>query len=256
MSSSTWHFAVAKVLALCILALLVQRMTRSIYLGRFIWALAALLAGDCIAARVQAHIAWFQSAPHAQRMLAGVFLSFIPMALGGLTLLRTGLTRQDVFLTVGDLCAPARLPLPGRARWNIVAPLLLVVISAGLLIQLWIVSGASNRFHPGLLLTALLAALAFAALNAISEEFRFRCLLLAYGSRFMGVAHAIAATSLLFGLAHFGGHPSGFSGVAMATFFAWVVARSMVDTGGLGWAWSLHFTQDVIIFLMVAMTGV
>lgn len=255
-SPPTWYFAIAKAVILCLVALSVRLLATTSYLQRFIWLLAALVAGDCVITSIQAHVGWFQTAPRAQRMFAGVFLSFIPSALGALTLVRSGLTRHDLFLAVGDLRARTRLPFLSRKRWSVVAPLLLALISSTLLVQLWIVSNASHYFRPGLLLTGLLPASVFAALNAFSEEFRFRCLPLAYGSRFMGVGQAIAATSILFGLAHFGGHPSGFSGVAMAAFFAWIVARSVVDTRGLGWAWSLHFIQDVIIFLMVVMTGV
>jgi membrane protease YdiL (CAAX protease family) len=256
-SAPTWHFSIAKAVVLCVMALSVRVLASTpSYLDRFIWVLAALVAGDSVAGRIQAHVSWFQTASHAQRMFAGVFLSFIPAIIAALTLFRSGFTRKDVFLATGDLRASTRLPFLRGTRWNVVAPILLIAISSTLLVQLWIVSNASNHFRPGMLLAALAPAVVFAALNAFSEEFRFRCLLLAYGSRFMGVAQAITATSVLFGLAHFGGHPSGFSGVAMAAFFAWIVARSMVDTRGLGWAWSLHFIQDVIIFLMVAMTGV
>jgi hypothetical protein len=43
----------------------------------------------------------------------------------------------------------------------------------------------------------------------------------------------------------------------MAGFLGWLLARSVVDTQGMFWAWFLHFLQDVVIFtamilLMVA----
>lgn len=256
MSPPSSHFSIAKALILVLMALSARFLATTPFLERFIWVLVGLVLGDYAVTSIEAYVHWFQTAPHAQRMFAGVFLSFIPATAGALTLFRSGLNRHDLFLTVGDLRAPTRLPFLHRTRWSVVAPALLVLISATLLVQLWIVSNASHHFRSDLLLTALLPAIAFAALNAFSEEFRFRCLLLAYGSRSMGVPQSIAATSVLFGIAHFGGHPSGLSGVIMAAFFAWVVARSMVDTRGLGWAWSLHFVQDVIIFLMVTMTGV
>lgn len=237
-------------------ALVLQRVFPRPYLHRFIWALAALVAGDWLVWRIESHLIWFQTVPRAQRMLGGVFLSFIPAALAALTVIGSGLSRRDLFLARGDMKASTSLPFLRGLRWNVIAPALLLVISTVLLVQLSIVSHASHRFHPLLLLLGLGTAVVFAALNAICEEFRFRCVLLAHGIRSVGVGQAVAATSVLFALAHFGGHPSGFSGMALAGFFAWVMARSMVDTRGLGWAWLFHFIQDVIIFLMVFMTGV
>jgi membrane protease YdiL (CAAX protease family) len=237
-------------------ALVIQRIFPRPYLSRFIWTLAALVAGDWLVWRIESNLVWFQTVPRAQRMLGGVFLSFIPAALAALTIVGSGLSRRDLFLARGDMKAPTSLPFLRGLRWSVIAPALLLVISAVLLVQLSIVSHASRHFHPILLLLGSGAAVVFAALNAICEEFRFRCVLLAHGIRSVGVAQAVAATSVLFALAHFGGHPSGFSGMALAGFFAWVMARSMVDTRGLGWAWLFHFIQDVIIFLMVFMTGV
>lgn len=34
----------------------------------------------------------------------------------------------------------------------------------------------------------------------------------------------------------------------MAGFLAWLLARAIQDTGGIGWAWMIHFSQDVLIF--------
>jgi membrane protease YdiL (CAAX protease family) len=206
--------------------------------------------------QVQANVGWFSPASRAQRMFIGVFLTLIPAALMALTLMRSGISRHDLYLTKGDLAAPATLPIVRGARWNVIAPWLLILISGGLITQLWIISNASRHLRPSVLLVGLPAAVVFAAVNASCEEFRFRCVLLARGTRCIGAAHAVAATSLLFGLAHFFGHPAGFTGVVMAAFFAWVLARSMLDTRGWRWAWLLHFMQDVIIFLMVLMTGV
>lgn len=239
---------------LALVALVIPR--RVSHLRGYLLALSAMLAGDWLAVELERSSAWFSSATRSQGMLGRVLLSFIPVALMALTTVGSGLRRRDLFLAVGDLRAPAGLPAIRGIRWNVIAPFLLVIISGGLITQLWIVSNASRHYHPALLVAGLPAAVLFAALNSTSEEFRFRNLLLARGSRAIGVAQAIATTSVLFGLAHYGGHPSGISGVAMAGFLAWILARSMVDTGGWGWAWLIHFIQDVIIFLMVVMTGV
>ena len=241
---------------LVVIALAVWRSDRLPYLHAFVLALAAFLAGDWLQWRIESSVAWFQTAARAYGMLARVFLTLIPAALMALTVIGSGLSRRDLFLVRGDVRAHTNLPCLRRARWSVVGPALLLAMSATLIVQLWVVSHTSGHFRSVILLMGLPAAILFAAINASCEEFRFRCILLAHGARSVGVAHAIGATSLLFGLAHFGGHPSGITGMTMTAFFAWVVARSMVDTGGWAWAWLIHFVQDVIILLMVLMTGV
>lgn len=248
--------SLARAAVLVVVAMTTWRSGRLPHLHRFVFALAAMLVGDWLLSQIEPNLYWLQGAARAQRMFARVFLTLIPGTAMALSLAGSGISRHDLFLTSGDWSAPTSLPFLRGRRWSIVAPLLLTVVSATLIVQLWIVSHGSRHFRADVLLLGLPAAVLFAALNASSEEFRFRCVLLAHGVRSIGVTHAVAATSVLFGLAHFGGHPSGISGVLMAGFFAWVVARSMVDTRGWGWAWLLHFVQDVIIFLMVLMTGV
>jgi membrane protease YdiL (CAAX protease family) len=80
-------------------------------------------------------------------------------------------------------------------------------------------------------------ALVFGAINALSEEVRFRCVLLARLVPVLGGEAAIWMTALAFGLAHwYGGNPSGPSGVAMTTAAGLIWAKSMLETRGLFWA--------------------
>ncbi len=180
-------------------------------------------------------------------------LWLIPCALMALTLLGSGLRRRDVFVAVGDLRAPSRLArwLPAWS-WARLGPVLVLVFAAGLSIQLAF-TVEPNLSLLGRVLPALPWALAFAALNAAQEEFRFRAVLLARLVPAVGASQALLATSVLFGLAHWFGHPSGPSGVLLAGFAGWIWGRSMLDTGGSAWAWLIHAAQDVVIFLAIAM---
>ena len=44
--------------------------------------------------------------------------------------------------------------------------------------------------------------------------------------------------------------------MAMAFALGWLLARSMVETRGLFWAWFIHFCQDVIIFSFLAIGSI
>ncbi len=54
-------------------------------------------------------------------------------------------------------------------------------------------------------------------------------------------------SAILFGIPHFGGMPSGLIGATMAGVLGLVLAKSLYETNGFFWAWTIHFIQDVII---------
>jgi hypothetical protein len=55
----------------------------------------------------------------------------------------------------------------------------------------------------------------------------------------------------LFGSAHYLGTPGGPSGCLLAGFLGWLLAKSVLETQGIGWAWFIHFVLDVIIFVAI-----
>ncbi|BBD44025.1 CAAX amino terminal protease family (Precursor) [Petrimonas sp. IBARAKI] len=55
-------------------------------------------------------------------------------------------------------------------------------------------------------------------------------------------------SAILFGTIHFWGTPGGFFGVLFAGFLGWFLAKSIIETKGIYWAWLIHFLQDVVIF--------
>lgn len=54
-------------------------------------------------------------------------------------------------------------------------------------------------------------------------------------------------SALVFGLPHYFGTPGGVVGSLMAGFLGWLLAKSIQETGGIFWAWLIHFIQDVVI---------
>mgnify|MGYP000843920653 CR=1 FL=1 len=55
-------------------------------------------------------------------------------------------------------------------------------------------------------------------------------------------------SALIFGTVHYWGNPGGIAGVIVAGFLGWFLAKSILETRGIFWAWFIHFLQDVIIF--------
>tara|TARA_R110002049_G_scaffold286824_1_gene468645 strand:+ start:871 stop:1578 length:708 start_codon:yes stop_codon:yes gene_type:complete len=54
-------------------------------------------------------------------------------------------------------------------------------------------------------------------------------------------------SGILFGSVHYFGTPGGVFGVLLASFLGWFLAKSILETKGIFWAWCIHFLLDVII---------
>ena len=223
----------------------------------YLLSIALLVLGYLILFRIESTEWWsirFARGPTWQMVIADSILELIPCLLLSLSLVRSGLTRRDLFLTRGNLRAPFPMPfgLP-RGSWAWLGPFFTLFLAGPLVLQL--MSSVGPDFH--LLeraIQGLPLALAFSVFNAAQEEFRFRSVLLGRLVPAAGASQALWLTSVLFGLGHWFGHPSGPTGVVMAGFAGFVWGKSMLDTRGFAWAWIIHAFQDVVIFSLLLMS--
>ena len=169
-------------------------------------------------------------------------------------------------LRVGDMGAMAShvawMGFTDDDGWGVVGPPLVVwpLVVTTVVVWLQVVRGASPAGSDSVRRLAMAVAwsLPFAAMNALTEELIFRAVPVQV---LVGHADALAiavACGVLFGIPHWFGTPGKVPGVVMAGFLGWVMAQSVLDTGGLGWAWVIHVAQDVPIIaaqLVVASTG-
>nr|WP_223169140.1 CPBP family intramembrane glutamic endopeptidase [Microbacterium sp. MF43] len=98
----------------------------------------------------------------------------------------------------------------------------------------------------------LVPIVAFAAMNAFSEEMTYRAPMLATLDPAVGSGHALWQSALFFGVAHYFGTPGGLLGAAASIFMGWLLSKAMLETRGLFWAWFIHFLSDVAIFASMA----
>jgi membrane protease YdiL (CAAX protease family) len=99
--------------------------------------------------------------------------------------------------------------------------------------------------------------LLFAALNAAGEEVTFRAPLLATLHTIIGKQHALVMIAIFFGSLHFlHGNPAGIPGFLLTAFVAYLFGKSMLETGGIFWAWFIHFLTNVPIFALIALSMV
>ena len=166
-----------------------------------------------------------------------------------------GFRRRELFLVRGDVRAPGRVPgTSRRLGWNRLGPLVVLLFAVPLCVQL----ALTTHTHAHLLARVgelLPLGIAFAAMNAAQEELRFRAVPLALAVPIVGGERAIWMTATAFGLAHWSGHPSGPSGVALTFLGGLVLAKAMLETRGLFWPWAIHAAQDVVIFAFLVLAS-
>jgi membrane protease YdiL (CAAX protease family) len=166
--------------------------------------------------------------------------------------------RQDFFLVIGDLKAPANKVgriIDEGTPWNKLALIISIIIASGVILFLLIFNFTPiDNFINILGLSPFI--IGFAALNALNEEVSYRCSILSTSKDVMPKSHVLLLSALYFGFAHYYGVPYGIIGVLMSTLFGWFLSKSILETKGLFWAWFIHFIQDIIIFTFFAMISV
>ena len=185
----------------------------------------------------------------AIRTVGAVFMIF--------TLIGSGTNRDELFLRIGNWRSPVKAEPFLRFRrpisWSRFALALLLIF--GVLLPVYLYSTLHPRIQDARWLFSVLPwALATSALNAANEEFQFRSVLLARLRNVIPVKEACLLTGVFFGLNHYFGQPSGWSGVFMAGIAGWIWAKSMVETRGLSCAFAIHFIQDLVIFVFLALS--
>jgi membrane protease YdiL (CAAX protease family) len=245
-------------LLLLLLALVVARQWSSVErLQGYLLALVALASGYLVESVVEQSsvwVSWNRSLVPGVSFILVNSAKLIPVATLSVSLVGSGLSREDVFIAFGDFRARfMRIGAHHSLSWGWLLPIALL-LSVGPVIANVVSARQPDFGSTGRLLPLVPLILAGAAINTFSEEFLFRQVLLARLIPVLGVTQAVWLTGLRFGVGHWFGNPSGLTGVLLATVFGWFAARSMLDTRGSGWIWLVHLINDVVIFSLIALT--
>lgn len=137
--------------------------------------------------------------------------------------------------------------------WKKVGITLSILITAVTAVVIWgqVVNGQKLQPVAWLLLWVPI----FAAVNAAVEEglTRFGVVVALEGA--MTAPRIAIVSGLIFGTVHYFGTPGGFVGVLVAGILGWVLARSVLETRGIFWAWWVHFLQDLVILSALLLTA-
>lgn len=94
--------------------------------------------------------------------------------------------------------------------------------------------------------------LIFALMNSFSENIIYRISFLTVLKDIVGQKQALYLTTFVFAMGHYYGAPYGITGVLMAAFLGWFLGKSIIETKGIFWAWTIHFFQDFLIMTFLA----
>ena len=199
--------------------------------------------------------AWLRDPSFNVYMLAeqslNVALTLVMIA----ALLLLGKRRPDFYLQLGDTAAPAEpvrlLGIGDGTGWNELGGWLTLFASLGTLAFL-VITGHPSPDMVTRLLPFFPAIVLAAAVNAFTEEMTYKASFLSVLVGPVGPRQASYMVAAYFGILHFYGVPYGYVGVLLAGFLGWLLAKSMLETRGLFWAWFIHFWQDVWIFSFMA----
>jgi membrane protease YdiL (CAAX protease family) len=204
-------------------------------------------------------ISWESQVPWALSAVVYHLIRLSPALVILSFLLLKGRKRQDFFLAKGKINAPVEpsrlLGMKKAEPWTRIGTIFAVVFASVTFVYLMLSSRPSvDAFVQALPLIP--AALLIAVINAFNEEFTLRAAPISELLRAVGKKQALMITTVLFGLGHFYGVPSGLLGVLLSSFLGWFLGKSMLETKGFFWAWLIHFLPDAFIFTFFAISAV
>jgi len=185
---------------------------------------------------------------HGKYQIALLFLSF---AVLGLAYLQEPHNFKMLF-SVGDISAPVDpvqwFGIGENRSWVFAGLYLSVIITLGTLGFVYM-QFRKLKINAKEIFPYAIWILAFSLTNSFSEEVIYRLGIISplYGE--ISEGHLILLSAIIFGLVHFGGMPHGLIGMLMAGFLGWFLAKSVVETQGIFWAWFIHFIQDIVIYI-------
>ncbi|OSZ79547.1 hypothetical protein CAP35_15240 [Chitinophagaceae bacterium IBVUCB1] len=183
-----------------------------------------------------------------QFQVYGLLLSAISI------LITVAVSRNSIaLLRVGNLSSPAKpvklLLIREGDNWYKTGFSYLVGIT--IVTTLFMYGGLADKLQWHLLTDMLPWVILFSVTNSFNEEIITRFSTVGMLDGVLKPLHIIWISASVFGLVHYFGSPGGPIGVLMAGFLGWLLAKSVVETRGIGVAWFIHFVQDIVIFGMI-----
>jgi len=123
---------------------------------------------------------------------------------------------------------------------------IIITLITTIIIYFQVIHGSQAKLIN--LFKVLPISILFALTNSFIEEMITRFGVVVTLKNVLPDKYISIVSGVIFGTVHFWGNPGGFVGLLIAGFLGWFLAKSILETKGIFWAWSIHFLQDVVIF--------
>ena len=157
----------------------------------------------------------------------------------------------QLFLSIGDISANAEpvywFGIEDNKTWIFVGLYLCALITMGTLSFVYI-QFKNSKIKLQELVPFIAWIIIFSLANSLSEEIIYRLGIIVPLFNHISTTEVIWLSAIIFGLVHFGGMPHGLIGMFMAGFLGWFLAKAVIETEGIFWAWFIHFIQDIVIY--------
>ncbi len=87
----------------------------------------------------------------------------------------------------------------------------------------------------------------FALMNSFTEEMITRFSVVALLDSINPLSYIYLVSAFIFGTVHYFGTPGKTPGILLAGFLGWFLAKSIGETQGIFWVWTIHFIQNIVI---------
>jgi len=208
-------------------------------------------------------VAWFgPTTPWMQQELGAQVLKLVQLLVIIATLVLLGLRRRAFYLVKGQTAAPVApvrwLGIRRGTTWAHLGPIFALI--GCLVIGLSLIPVVMGAFSSGDILDVLPllpGVVLIAASNALYEEVVYKAAPLSQLAPVVGRSLALFLVAAMFGLGHFTERyflPG--TSVIFPALLGYLLAKSMLETRGIAWAWRIHVAMDVLIFGALALASV
>lgn len=154
------------------------------------------------------------------------------------------------FFTLGDISTPAKelklFGIKANDSWLKTGVSLTIFISLATATFMYF-QLKQVQVNWTVLQSGIFWIILFSLTNSFAEEMIFRMGIVSPLKGLLQPMTIFIISAILFGIPHLAGMPSGLIGATMAGVLGLVLAKSLYETNGFFWAWTIHFIQDVII---------
>lgn len=179
----------------------------------------------------------------------------VTLGITAIFLIITYITNKDIFKTYFKIGNLQNNVLPESIiglkpkkndNWKNVGVNFAIIITIVTIIIMYF-SIKNKTFDNINFVTLLPFVVIFSLSNAFIEEMMYRFGVVVALQRIISDKKIALVSGLIFGSIHYFGIPGGLIGVIVAGFLGWFLAKSIIETKGIFWAYLIHFLQDFVI---------